>query len=193
MRRRRNYLINRRFQLRWALRIALAGGLTAGCLSIFLWLVWEQQTAALQTVVAANQEVYKSALDVGVLLLNLPDTTDDEARLINEQLENTKRGYERARTRLESQTTYRYAIPIGLVAFVLLLTLVLFGWGILVSHRVAGPMYVIGLTLEKYHVEGTIQPRSLRRKDEFKEVYDLLCRTLSTARSRSPDEVRDRA
>jgi hypothetical protein len=191
MRRRKNYLIRRRFQLRWALRIALAGGLTAGGLAVFLWLMWDRETAALQAIEGANQEVYTTALDVGVLFLNLPNTTEKEARLINERLENTKRGYETARRRFEGHRACRYMIPIGLVAFVLLLTLALFSWGIIVSHRVAGPMHVIRATLERYNAEGVIPPRQLRRRDEFKEVFDLLCRTLASAPTGSFEDAGD--
>jgi hypothetical protein len=189
MRRRKTYLIHRRFQLRWALRIALAGGLTAGALAVFLWLMWDRETAALREIEGAHHEVYTTALDVGVLFLNLPDTTEKEARLINERLGNTKRGYERARQRFEEHRACRYMTPIGLVAFVLLLTMALFGWGIIVSHRVAGPMHVIRSTLERYNAEGIIQPRQLRRRDEFKEVFDLLCTTLASARNGRHDDA----
>jgi hypothetical protein len=54
----------------------------------------------------------------------------------------------------------------------------LFVWGIFLTHRVAGPLYVIRSLAEKLEKDGYIQPRKLRKRDEFQDVYQAVCDAL---------------
>lgn len=175
---RRKRIVDGRFQIRWAMRIAMAGAVTATVFSVLLWRALQAQNAVLRESVEANQAVHEIALDVGVLFLNLPGTTEEEAQQINARLEDSKRGFERSRRNFIDHLLLQRWIALGLVAFVMVLAGILFAWGILVSHRVAGPMFVIKRTLERFHADGTVESRSLRRGDEFQDVYAAVCRTL---------------
>jgi len=46
------------------------------------------------------------------------------------------------------------------------------------THRIAGPMHVIGRTLEDLAAGRIPQTRPLRQSDEFKDVHDVLCATV---------------
>ena len=46
------------------------------------------------------------------------------------------------------------------------------------THRIAGPIYVIGRTLEDLAAGRIPQTRPLRQCDEFKDVHDVLCATV---------------
>lgn len=50
------------------------------------------------------------------------------------------------------------------------------------THRIAGPMYVIGRTLEDLAAGRIPQTRPLRQSDEFKDVHDVLCATVDRIR-----------
>ncbi len=46
------------------------------------------------------------------------------------------------------------------------------------THRIAGPIHVIGRALEDLAVGRIPQTRSLRQSDEFKDVHEVLCATV---------------
>lgn len=46
------------------------------------------------------------------------------------------------------------------------------------THRIAGPIYVIGRTLEDLAAGRIPKMRPLRQSDEFKDVHDVLCATV---------------
>ena len=62
-------------------------------------------------------------------------------------------------------------------------------WCLIATHRICGPLFV----LERYLVElskGRIpRPRALRRKDEFKGLYETFSRTTKSLRARKQAEL----
>jgi len=175
---RRRYLIDRRFQLRWALTITLAGGLTAAVLSSLLWLSIDRQNELLAQAIEMDQQLQKESKDAIVLLLNMPGTTATEAKKHKQRFKEISRRTEsssKIKTELMGRNRWlRY----WLIGFVIVLTGGLFIWGVYLTHRVAGPLFVIRRHLETLQEEGTVDTRPLRKHDELKHFYRELCEVL---------------
>ena len=69
---------------------------------------------------------------------------------------------------------------------VLCLTFVL---GILISHKIAGPMYKMTMFLQKIREGGVIHELTFRDGDQFEEVAEELNETLEYLTSRDEDEL----
>jgi hypothetical protein len=53
-------------------------------------------------------------------------------------------------------------------------------WSIIATHRICGPLYVLEQHLGELSEGRFPKRRTLRKKDEFKEFYDLFWRALTT-------------
>ena len=171
---RRKYLINSKFQLRWSLLIAAVGGIIAAVLVAMFWIELDAHDAVLVSAIQAETSLQEAAGDVAVLLLNMPETTPDEARVLRQKVDAQATTYATGLAAKRDLLTHNARLRWELVAFVLLVILGLGAWGITVTHRIAGPMYVIKQQLTVFKAGGGIEPRSLRHGDEFRDVYDEL-------------------
>ena len=72
------------------------------------------------------------------------------------------------------------------VVAILCLTFVL---GILISHKIAGPMYKMTMFLQKIREGGVIHELTFRDGDQFEEVAEELNETLEYLTSRDEDEL----
>jgi hypothetical protein len=184
---RRRYLIDRSFQLRWTLVITLAGGLTAALMSTLLWLSIDRQNALLERAMEMDARLQKESKDVIVLLLNMPGTTPAEAKKHKQRFEEVSRRFETS-TRVKAELAQRNrALRYWLVGFVLLLSGGLFVWGIFLTHRVAGPLFVIRRHLDAFLADGVVEPRPLRKGDQLQDLYGAVCEALGR---RSPPRDR---
>ncbi len=142
-RRRRAYLIDPRFQLKFALVVVAWGAALA--LALALW----------------SREVQLQALD-GVR---------DEA-----QRAAIERGGRRMLWALAGISTLSL-LPLGLI-------------GLVVSHRIAGPVQVMGYFLELLAEGRFPPPRALRRHDELKVFYERFLKTVEAMKEREALHLR---
>ena len=184
---RRRYLINPSFQIRWSLIIALVGGVTATIFSTMLWSSLAEHSELLRSATVADRQLHEATLDISILLLNMPETTAEDAKELKAKIAESNQSFEASRgayeERMQSNLLARYA----LIGFVIVITVCLFAWGVILTHRVAGPLYVIKRGLDNYRAGGAVAFRPLRKKDEFQEVYDSLGLALGT-RQPGPEE-----
>jgi len=176
---RRTYLINPRFQLRWTLLIALTGGLIATAFSTWLWTALDEHDVLIKASIKADQELRSASEDVAVLLLNMPETTAKEADELHARFDTEGRTAQTsidAKTKLLSRNEHMRLLLVGFVALIFGALVI---WGIIVTHRIAGPLYVIKKQLETYRATGTIESRPIRKKDEFHDIYNELVQALS--------------
>lgn len=175
---RRRYLIDARFQLKWTLVITLAGGLTATVFSGLLWRSLDEQNALLAEALRADESLRKRSADILVLLLNMPQTSKAERAKYERrfaELRHEHRQSQRAKRELVAHNRHaRYWV----IAAVALITIALFVWGVLLTHRVAGPLYVIRGHFRTFLESGTIRRRPLRKGDELQELYTAVCDAL---------------
>jgi hypothetical protein len=123
-----------------------------------------------------------------VLLLNMPDRTHKERQeyetRFHEIAAQFDKGKEAKLEAIEKNKHSRYYT----IAFVVLIGMCLFVWGIFLTHKVAGPVYVIKNLAERLEKEGTIEPRKLRKGDEFQDVYQGVCNALEKLRCTPKEE-----
>lgn len=184
---RRKYLIHPKFQLKWTFIITLVGVLSAAVFAAFLWLSIDRQNTLLEQAIESHNKLRDQSQETLVLLMNMEDRTHEERQKYEQrfyqmasQFDESKEAKQDA---IEKNKHSRYYI----VAFVLLIGMCLFVWGIFLTHRVAGPLYVIRSLAEKLEQDGHIQPRKLRKRDEFQDVYSAVCEALEKVASRKTE------
>lgn len=127
----RNFLLDRRFQLKYTLFIVLAGGLIFGTMEAFFY-----------EEVRANSEL-------AVLSPDAEFAADLRAQLEAEDRE----------------------VLMMLAAFWLALVALLFVVGIVATHRIVGPIHVVDRYVRRIRDGEPVEPRPLRRGDEFQTLY----------------------
>ena len=125
---RRQFLINKQFQLKFTLQLMMAGIIGSAAIATIIYWWWRRNNEFMEMV--------------GML-----DPEFNEANTM---------------------------VIASLVGFVAFLALCLFIWGILLTHRVAGPMYVFSRYLGELAGGKWPNVRPLRKRDEFKDVFNRL-------------------
>ncbi|RMG15229.1 MAG: hypothetical protein D6729_12670 [Deltaproteobacteria bacterium] len=141
--RRKQYLVNRRFQLKYTLAIMLVGGVIAAIFGGWMWQAHKTNTEMLALDEAFHAELM--AQDQHILLIYVG-------------------------------VTLLMIASLGLL-------------GILMTHRVAGPTYVINRYLQAIAEGAYPSLRPLRRKDELKELFESLEGAVEALRTRDREEA----
>lgn len=134
--RRRTFLVDRGFQLKWTLIIVAVGVLVSAGLGYFIVQLNLANTELLELDAAFAEQV-----------------ADYDAMAIY-----------------------------YLVGFVVVMALALFVWGIFMTHRVAGPIYIISRYLGQLADGQVPQTRPLRRGDELKAFFDTFSAAVDSLR-----------
>jgi len=80
-------------------------------------------------------------------------------------------------------------IALTSLAFAVVMAVVFGFWSIFVTHRICGPLYVIGQCLDALIAGRFPGRRSLRKKDEFGAVYDHLWQLVDSLKARKQIEL----
>lgn len=141
--RRRTFLVDRHFQLKYTSIIVLVGVIVSGLLGIFIY----RQSMENTTLIGLDAELQGkvAAQDLHAILY--------------------------------------------LVGFVAVMALFLFVWGIFITHRVAGPIYIISRYLRQIADNQVPHTRPLRKGDELKEFFDTFSAMLSSLKKQNSDEA----
>ena len=141
--RRRVFLIDSKFQLKWTLIIVLVGVMVSALLGYFI--------------------ISKSI---------------ENTELMNLELD------------LKAQVSqYDTNTLIMLLAFVLVMALFLFIWGVLMTHKVSGPIFIISRYLRQLAEGQGPQVRPLRKGDELKHFFDTFSSMLQAFKDRHQQEA----
>jgi hypothetical protein len=62
-------------------------------------------------------------------------------------------------------------------------------WSVVITHRFCGPIFVIGKCLEEIIDRRWPERRTLRKRDEFKEFYELFWRAVETLRAQKREDL----
>jgi len=147
--RRKQFLINRAFQIKYTVIIAIIG--------IIIAVLWGT------LFYKASKENSQQMLMLVQMDPNLSSMSD----IIKDKL-----------------ATEDSKIMIYLIAFVIAIFLSLVIWGILITHRIAGPIFIISRYVDSI-ADGKIpETRPLRKKDELKEFFDKFSRMLDALKER---------
>jgi len=162
---RKTYIVDKRFQLKYTLIIALG----AAVISIgFGTAVYYKTTEA--THVASTAMLRWSEPD----LRGAPGLDMDA-----EAIETIKGAMD------EQDRNVLLAIVLFIAALVVVLTL----WGILITHRIAGPLFAISRYLGQIRAGKLANVRPLRKKDELKEFFFVFNEMVTELRSRTEAEI----
>ncbi len=142
--RRKTYVVDRRFQLKYTSIIVAIGALIALVCAYFILQAWRENTELLAISQAIANEI---------------------------------------QTRESSKVFWAVGI------FVVLEVVGLFLWGILVTHRIAGPLFIIDRYLGALRSGIYPDMRPLRRHDELQGFFDSFSSTVDTLRERDEKEL----
>jgi len=152
--RRKQFLINRAFQIKYTVIIAIIG--------IIIAVLWGT------LFYKASKENSQQMLMLVQMDPNLSSMSD----IIKDKL-----------------ATEDSKIMIYLIAFVIAIFLSLVIWGILITHRIAGPIFIISRYVDSI-ADGKIpETRPLRKKDELKEFFDKFSRMLDALKERENVDI----
>ena len=195
----RNYLLDRRFQLKYAGYFVAIALVLSGALGGILWTTAKQLLAQSQSNVEKGREVVAEGRKVSqVVEMNIvkdPDYNGDP-----ELLQAFREGDQKYIAKLAAQQAalegqarelerlYATSARVLLVALGLFVVLVALG-GILVTHRVAGPVYKMKRLIGEV-AEGRLrEPGKLRRHDELVEFFAAFDAMVRALRSQREEEL----
>lgn len=166
----RNYLLNARFQLPFTLAVViLAAGLTAG-----LGAFWYGEARKASRVIEAGALSAPQSKEECCELCEVPGATVSDS-----QVKEIKRD-------LEAQDRSRLWV---LVAFGLAFSLLLAAYGIVMTHKVAGPIYKIALHMKDIK-DGRLYPLwGLRKGDRLQDFWLTFRDMHETLRDRTARDV----
>ncbi len=125
---RRQYLINKAFQLKYSLYLVISGVVGSLLVALIMYWWWKR-----------NNEYME--------MMGMLDPEFSQANII---------------------------VIVTLATFVISTGIFLFFWGILLTHRMAGPIYVIKNVINTILEGKWPSQRHLRKKDEFKDIFQDL-------------------
>ncbi len=185
---RRTYLIHPKFQLRWTATITLVGVLSAAVFAALLWLSIDRQNNLLGQAIESHDKLRDQSQETLVLLMNMEDRTHKERQEYEKRFYQLASQFDESKEAKQGVIEKNKSLRYYIIAFVLLIGICLFVWGIFLTHRVAGPLYVILNLAERLEKDGRIQPRKLRKRDEFQDVYSAVCESLEKVAAGKKEE-----
>lgn len=198
-RRMRNYLLDRRFQLKYSGYFVGIAALLSVALGVILWLTSQELLAQSQQLVERGQAVVTEGKKVSdVVRMNIvkdPDYGGDAELLkaFEEGDQEYTKELEAQQAQLAQQSAH-LKTQHRTAAFVLTTTLVLFVFfvgimGILVTHKVAGPIFKMKRQITEV-AEGTLKlPSQLRKGDELVDFFNAFHTMVTSLRERQQKEI----
>ncbi|MEZ4376637.1 MAG: HAMP domain-containing protein [Polyangiaceae bacterium] len=209
----KNYLLDPHFQLKYTGYLVLIAIALSVALGIILWRTSDAVISQSQKSVALGEEVVKRGRDVvdeskkvsQVVKMNivkdpdykdnpaLRDAFDEDAKKQDDRLNQQQSDLEAQASRLKEQSTQleqqrstmAWALGGVLIALVLLIGLA----GIIVTHRVAGPIFKMKRQLREVG-EGNLQiPSALRKGDELVHFFETFADMVRNLRKRQENEI----
>ncbi len=165
-RRLRNYLLNLRYQLKYTLTIVGISLVLTGGLG---WAVMSKAHEATRNQQEASRVVQVRAMD----------PTDELAQQLKVQFEKNDAVFE------HNEKIMR----VELIGFGLLLIIVLSIYGIVITHKVAGPLYKVTLHLDKIRDGKLGVVYNLRKGDELVDFFEHFKAAHDSLRNRTQQDI----
>ncbi len=198
-RRLKNYLLDRHFQLKYAGYLAGVALLIGTASGVLLWSVSEETIEQSQASVELGEEVLSESKKVSeVVAMNIvkdPVYSDNpslkaafeaDAKRQAEKLQQQQQGLEAQAQRLEQ---VRMRVLYILIGVLVLLVAGLWLTGIVVTHKVAGPVFKMKRLMRALERGDFEVPSPLRKGDELKEFFDAFNDMVRSLRTRRQGEV----
>jgi hypothetical protein len=186
---RRNYLVNPHFQIKWTLIITFVGVISAGLFASVLWISIDNQTGLLHKLDEFDKRGIEYHQELMVQLLNQPDRTDKERERFEKNFNVAKEDLMTRKSTRDQLMALNGQLKYYIIIFVILIGVGLFIWGIFLTHRVAGPLFVLQKVLQNFEESGQLGARPLRKGDEFQETYQAMVECLTHIASSRTQEI----
>jgi methyl-accepting chemotaxis protein len=195
----RNYLLDARFQLKFASYIVAINVVIAAMLGVFLWETTGVLFKQMQSAVDARTSAVENSKELGICTLNneIAAKMDDpefvavmaaKSAAIDAEYEKEKANTLKAKGDLElQQRATLFTLMGAMVAFIVFIAL----GTIVTTHRIVGPLFRIK-RLANEVAEGKLRPPAygLRPGDELKDVFDVFANMVTVLRSRQETDLK---
>ena len=209
----KNYLLDKRFQLKYSGYLAGIAFLFSACLGFLLWrtsnavIAQSHQTVAQgEQVVARGREVVKESQAVSEVvkmsIVKDPDYSDNPALLEafqgdsakqSERLNEQQKSLERQSAALKQQSgdiAHQQRLLFVILTSTLSLLVVLIGLaGIVVTHKVAGPIYKMKRQIRDVGAGKLRVPAPLRKGDDLVDFFEAFETMVINLRGRQQVEI----
>jgi HAMP domain-containing protein len=179
-RRIRNFLLDKRFQLKYTLAVVAVSAMISAGLGYFLY-------QAHLNIHKAHEEIYQAQKESSTLVM-LNSLGDSE--LENELAEVLTKGDDDIRAKYEALRTGEGSVLLYLMLFLGGLVLCLGAVGIVATHKIAGPAYAMRRTMSQIADGEFPRVRALRKRDELQSVRNELKRMADNLREREENELK---
>jgi hypothetical protein len=180
-RRWRNFLLDRNYQLRYAAVMAsIAGVLTAG-LGAGILRQTQEVAQESQKLAAKAQEASKI-----VELQELGNPDDPTVKEIKKAFAESDEVYKRQARAAHNQARF---VPYALFAFFILLVVAMALYAIVMTHRVAGPLFKIANYLKRMTDNRFGEIYDLRKGDELQEFFATFKQAYNAVKSRTQEDL----
>ncbi|MEW6430552.1 MAG: signal protein [Myxococcota bacterium] len=198
-RRLRNFLLDARFQLKFAAYFVAMTLVVAGLLGVFLARTTGSLFAQMNSAVESRQKAADTSRELGTCTLNsdLAKNMDDpefigrlaeKSKAIDDAYEAEKQAVVQQKVELErQQRTTLYALVGFLSGFIVLVAI----GAIVITHRIVGPLFRIK-RMAREVAGGVIRPPSygLRPGDELQDVFEVMAAMVKELRERTESDLR---
>lgn len=198
-RRLKNFLLDARFQLKFAAYFVAMTLVVAGLLGAFLARTTGSLFAQMNSAVESRQKAAEQSKELGTCTLNsdLAKNMDDpefigrlaeKSKAIDEAFEAEKQAVVQQRAELERQQRMTLYALIGFLGGFIVLVAI---GAIVITHRIVGPLFRIK-RMAREVAGGTIRPPSygLRPGDELQDVFEVMALMVKELRERTEADLR---
>lgn len=198
-RRLRNFLLDWRFQAKFAGYFVVITLVVAGLIGFFLWNTTNSLFEQMNAAVDARSKAAETSKELGVCAINndLAKNMDDpefakkleeRSKAIDSAFDNEMKGVLQQRTELVQQQKITALMLIGgLLGFIFIIAAV----AIVLTHRIVGPLFRVK-RMAREVAGGTIRPPEygLRPGDELREVFDAMAHMVVELRKRAESDLK---
>jgi methyl-accepting chemotaxis protein len=195
----RNYLLDARFQLKFASYIVAINVVISAMLGVFLWQTTGVLFKQMQSAVDARTAAVETSKELGICTLNneIAQKMDDpefakvmeaKSAAIDADYQKEQEKTVKARGDLELQQRATLFTLLGaMVAFIVFIAL----GTIVTTHRIVGPLFRIK-RLANEVADGKLRPPTygLRPGDELKDVFDVFANMVTVLRNRQEGDLK---
>ncbi len=197
-RRLKNYLLDSKFQLKFAAYFVVITLVVSAALGFFIWSTTASLFEQMNQAVASKEKAAETSRELGTCSLNndLAKNMDDPAfittlearsKAIDATFEADKQAVMQQRTELvRQQKRTLWALVGGLLGFILLTAFA----AILLTHRIVGPLFRVK-RMAREVASGTIRPPAygLRPGDELRDVFEAMADMVVQLRKRAESDL----
>jgi nitrogen fixation/metabolism regulation signal transduction histidine kinase len=195
----RNYLLDPSFQLKYANFVAAIALVLGGTLGFLLWQTSAEMVDQSKKAVALGNNVIDESLKVSeVVRMNivkdpiysenpvLQDAFEADAKEQDAKLREGQAELRAQAVALETQSAHYSRL---LIAALGVLVIALWLAGIVITHKVAGPVYKMKRQIRDLQKGNFKVPSPLRKGDELKSFFDAFNDMVESLRARQRDEI----